>query len=191
MSDSVWREYFNNTKDKPVRPLLLKAIPYVKHREVAIDLGSGALNDSKFLLGEGFKRVIALDKEFVAEEIAASLPQDRFEYMISPLETFDFPTTFDLVNAQYSLPFINQEHFESVFFKIISALKDNGIFVGQFFGDRDDWTLNNEMTFHSKEQVADLLSGHEIIFFEEKENDRPTAAGNMKHWHVFDFIIRK
>ena len=31
----------------------------------------------------------------------------------------------------------------------------------------------------------------EVLFFEEKENDNPTAAGNMKHWHVFDFILKK
>jgi tellurite methyltransferase len=191
MSDSGWSEYFNNTKDKPARPLLVKALPYVEHREVAIDLGSGALNDSIFLLREGFRKVIALDREPVAEEIAVTLPHERFEYVISPLETFDFPVTFDLVNAQYSLPFINPEQFESVFYKIISALNDSGIFVGQFFGDRDGWTLNDKMTFHSKEQVAKLLSGYEIILLEEKENDRPTASGNMKHWHVFDFIIRK
>lgn len=191
MSDNGWKEYFNNTKDKPARPLLVKALPYVEHRELAIDLGSGALNDSIFLLREGFRKVIALDREPVAQEIAAALPHERFEYVISSLETFDFPVPFDLVNAQYSLPFINPEQFESVFYKIISALNDSGIFVGQFFGDRDGWTLNNKMTFHNKEQVEKLLSGHEIILLEEKENDRPTASGAMKHWHIFDFIIRK
>ena len=191
MTDTGWKGYFENTKDKPPRSLLVKALEYVSNRDTAIDLGSGALNDSIFLLKEGFRKVIALDKEPVAKEIADTFPSDQFEYVISPLETFEFSTTFDLVNAQYSLPFINPKEFDSVFKKIRLALKEGGIFVGQFFGDRDEWSSGNKMTFHTKEQAVDLLSGLEILLFEEKENDRPTAAGQMKHWHVFDFIVRK
>lgn len=47
------------------------------------------------------------------------------------------------------------------------------------------------MTFQTKEEARNLLSELEVVLFEEKENDRLTAAGKMKHWHVFDFIARK
>jgi tellurite methyltransferase len=190
IQNNGWKEYFENTKNKPPRALLVKALEYIGNRDSAIDLGSGALNDSMFLLKEGFKKVVALDKELVGKEVADSLPSDQFEYVISSLESFKFSTTFDLINAQYSLPFINPEQFESVFQKIKLALKEGGIFVGQFFGDRDEWASDNEMTFHTKEQATNLLSDFEILLLEEKENDRPTAAGVMKHWHVFDFIVR-
>lgn len=59
MADSGWKEYFVNTKDKPPRALLVTALAYVNNRDAAIDLGSGALNDSMFLLKEGFKKVVA------------------------------------------------------------------------------------------------------------------------------------
>ncbi|MES2088352.1 MAG: class I SAM-dependent methyltransferase [Patescibacteria group bacterium] len=109
-------------------------------RDIAIDLGSGALNDSKYLLDQGFKHVIALDKEAVAKEIADGLPKEKFTYVISDFETYDFPVgTFDLANAQYSLPFIKPEAFETVFQKIISSVKKNGILVGQLFGNGDEW----------------------------------------------------
>lgn len=127
MIDTGWKEYFENTKDKPPRALLLKALEYVSNRDAAIDLGSGALNDSIFLLKEDFKKVIALDKDSVAKEIADHLPSDQFEYVISPFETFEFPTNFDLINAQYSLPFINPEQFESVFQKILESLSVNSL----------------------------------------------------------------
>lgn len=191
MTDGGWKKYFQNTKDKPPRALLVEALTYVHDRDAAIDLGSGALNDSLFLLKEGFRKVVALDKEAVAKEIAEHLPSDRFEYIIDPLESFEFNESFDLVNAQYSLPFVNPDNFNSVFHKIVSAMKDGGIFVGQFFGDRDEWSSDTKMAFHSKKEAVSLLSELEILLFEEKENDRKTAAGVMKHWHVFDFIVRK
>lgn len=169
----------------------MKAIEYVSNRDSAIDLGSEALNDSVFLLKEGFKRVIAVDKEPVAKEIANRLPSDQFEYIVSDFESLKLHTTFDLMNAQYSLPFINPEQFELVFQKMVDALKEDGIFVGQFFGDRDEWSTDTKMTFQTKEEGMNLLSSLEVLLFDEKENDRPTAAGVMKHWHVFDFIARK
>jgi ubiquinone/menaquinone biosynthesis C-methylase UbiE len=170
---------------------MVKALSYVAHKDAAIDLGSGALNDVTHLLEAGFKQVIAVDKKPVALEIARSLPSDRFEYVISPLESFEFPTdSFDLVNAQYSLPFIAPHEFESVFHNITASLKDGGIFTGQFFGDRDEWSSNTAMTFHTKEQAIRLLSSFETLSFEEEEQDKRTAAGEMKHWHVFHFIVR-
>jgi len=191
MSDSGWKEYFERTRDKLPRPLLVKALAYVSSRDAAIDLGSGALNDSIFLLKEGFRKVVAVDKEPVAKEIAEHLPRDQFEYVISPLESFEFPATYDLINAQYSLPFIKPGEFDVTFQRIASAVKEGGILVGQFFGDKDEWRSDSTMNFHTKERAVNLLSGLEILLFEEKENDRPTAAGELKHWHVFDFIVRK
>ncbi len=192
MSDSTWQNYFEKTKSKPPRPLLVKALPFVKERRKALDLGSGALNDTVFLLKQGFEHVTAVDREPVAKEIAAALPADRFEYVIATFETFPFPTkTFDLVNAQYALPFIAPEKFAEVFANITNSLVEGGVFTGQLFGDRDGWSAKPGMTFHTLAQAKELLSGLEILSFEEEENDQPTAAGVMKHWHVFHFVGRK
>ena len=104
----LWKEYFEQTKNDPPRPLLIKALSFVKERNNVLDLGAGALNDSIYLLGEGFKHVTAVDKEPMALEIAKNLPSDKFEYVIKSFETFEFPKEkFDLINAQCSLPFIS------------------------------------------------------------------------------------
>lgn len=66
------------------------------------------------------------------------------------------------------------------------------MFVGQFFGKNDEWTTNEEsMTFHSREEAEKLLSGLNVVSFEEVESDKKTASGIMKHWHVFNFIAVK
>jgi len=118
-----WKDYFERTKGKPPRPLLVKAIGLLKEKGNALDLGSGALNDSAFLLSQGFSHVTAVDKVPVAIEIAKQFPKEKFEYVISSFE--------------------------------------------------------------------DYLKGLTIISFNEEERDKETAAGEMKHWHVFHFIVKK
>lgn len=187
-----WYQFAELTKNKPPRKLLVKALPFVKERNLALDLGAGALNDSTYLLDEKFEHVIAVDKEPVALDISKNLPPDRFTYEISGLESYNFDKeAADLITAQYTLPFISTNSFEQVWENIAECLKEEGVFTGQLFGDRDEWFGNESMTFHNRGEAQRLLGYFEILDLEEEEQDKPTAAGIMKHWHVFHFILRK
>jgi tellurite methyltransferase len=189
-SKNNWEQYYKNTEERPPRRSLVEAIQSVSDRNFALDLGAGALQDSKYLIDNGFNQVTAVDsEETVAEQ---DVKNYNIEVVIKPFEFFIFPQDkFDLVNAQYSLPFISPDKFYDVFRSIINSLKQNGVFVGQFFGDRDDWNKNTKMTFLTKEGVNELFKDVEIIKLEEKENDGKTAAGQDKHWHIFDFVVKK
>lgn len=192
MERNSWRKYVENTKEKPPRPLLVEALPYVVQRNNVLDVGSGALNDSRFLLREGFKHITAVDQAPVAQDIAESLPKDKFKYVISRVEDVDLSQEcYDLINAQLSLPFINPGMFDKTFSKLISSLKKDGVFSGQFFGVNDGWNKNPDMTFLTKHKTLELLAGLEVLHFKEIEIDKNTAAGEMKHWHIFDFIVKK
>ena len=188
-----WPEYIDQTKDAPPRPLLIKAVEFVKSKNSALDLGAGALNDTKYLLSKGFKKVVAVDKTNLAEEISKCLPQDRVEYIINSFEEYNFPkNVFDIINAQFSLPFTQPNSFNEVFNKLKGSLKIGGVFSGQLFGIRDDWYKQRaNMSFHSREKVEQLLSNMEIIELNEEEKDENPAVGNIKHWHVFHIIARK
>jgi SAM-dependent methyltransferase len=187
-----WKDYYERTKGRPPRPGLQKAVSFVADKDSALDLGSGALNDSQFLLAQGFKRVIAVDKVAVAEEIVKHLPADRFEYIISTFEDYEFGTErFDLINAQYALPFIAPDQFMRVYESIRASMKPGAILAGQFFGDRDGWKDDKKMNFHTKAESEGLLKDFRAIEFWEEEQDKNTAAGTMKHWHVFHFIVEK
>lgn len=191
--DDTWKEYFENTKNNKARPNLVKALSFVKDREQVLELGAGALTDSVFLLKEGFTMITAVDKEPIAQKVANMLPKEHFSYVISTFESLEYPENkFDLINAQFSLPFIHPEVFTEVFKKIVGSLKKEGVFVGHLYGKNDEWALSEKsMTFHTVDEVRELLSGLEIIDFQEKEWDKPTAEGSMKHWHTFLFIVRK
>jgi SAM-dependent methyltransferase len=189
---NTWKDYFERTKEAPPRPLLVRAVSYVEDKNQALDLGSGALNDSVYLIDQNFEHVTAVDKIPVAKEIGDRLPPEKFTYVISSFEDYQFPAdSFDLINAQFSLPFTTPESFEEIFGKIYDSLKNKGIFSGQLFGDRDEWKQDAKMNFHTKADVEKLLSKYTLIDLTEEEKNKITAAGAMKHWHVFHFIVQK
>ena len=76
--------------------------------------------------------------------------------------------------------------------KIKTSILPNGYFVGNFFGQNDDWySTRPKMTFLTKEQVVDLFREFEIIRFKEIEEDKLTGLGKMKHWHTFNVIAKR
>lgn len=193
MSENNWKEYFEKTKDSKPRPLLVKAVALVADKNEALDLGSGALNDVRYLVATGFKHITAVDSKPLAQEIIENFSPEIVSYVISTFEDFKFvENKYDLINAQYSLPFNPGNSFERVFKSVLTSLKKGGVLTGQFFGVHDDWNKEGHaMNFQTRAQVESLLSGFEVIEFEEEEADRKTAKGDMKHWHVFHFIIKK
>ena len=47
------------------------------------------------------------------------------------------------------------------------------------------------MVFLSKTEVLELFKNFDIINFKEKEEDKKTALGVKKHWHIYDVIAKK
>lgn len=185
---SKWQKYYEDTKSKPPAKLLVEALSFVDNKVRALDLGSGALVDSKYLLSLGFE-VVAVDQENYAEEIV----DDKFRFICSSFADYQFPQdSFNLINAQFSLPFHGQDAFEMLWKRIIAALKHNGVFVGQFFGLNDEWNVDEtKLIFHSKNQIESLLKGLEVLKLVEIEKDGVLANGKTKHWHTFHVIVRK
>lgn len=188
-----WQAYYERKSEKMMGPArsLTKALEFVQHKDAALDLGAGSLQDARFLLNEGFQKVVAIDSEPLVGKMAGDIHDDRLEVVIERFETLKLPeSAFDLANAQYSLPFTNPESFDAVFKEVRNSLKVGGIFVGQFLGKRDDWSGNPQLTFHDESRVRELLEGMHVIKFLEKEDDRTTVSGKMKHWHEFYVIAR-
>ena len=186
-----WSEFYKITKNQPPSNLLVKALEYVVRKGKAIDIGGGALKDARYLLEQGFD-VTVVDKEELMAKAAEVIHSKTLHAVVSSFVDFDFPkNTYDLASAMFSLPFNPSESFDQVFEHIKKSLVAGGIFCGQFFGVRDEWSTNPDMTFHTKEQVEKLLSDMKIIELNEKEWDGKTATGTPKHWHVFHVIARK
>ena len=188
-----WKIYYQKHSNREPREQLLKALSFCVNKENALDLGSGNLIESKAILDNGFKKVIAVDNEPEVKIFVENLNDKRLDFRNDPFQKYIFPEFFfDLINAEFALPFYGKENFLEFFNKINSSLRNKGIFTGQFFGVKDSWNkINSDLIFHTKKQVIDLLSIFEIIEFSEIEKDSLSASGEMKHWHIFNFIVKK
>ena len=177
----------------PPRPLLMRAAALAEHKAHALDGGAGALNATKYLLSAGFAHVTALDSAPSSQQLAAELPPEQVTFALSSFEDFAYPAAmFDLVNAEFSLPFIHRDKFAPVFAALLGSVKPGGIFTGQLFGLRDSWnTPETGMNFHSRADVEKLLSGWDIVELEEEDHPGKTKLGEPKHWHIFHILARK
>lgn len=180
------------TKDKPASDLLVKALAQFQAPGEALDLGAGPLNDSRYLATRGW-RVTAVDSEPMVPMLAkeSGLPIDVVT------ETFEncalAADRFGLVTAMYALPFISPSLFKLTWEKISKSLKKDGVFSGNFFGDKDEWSQQQgKMTFLARAQVQELFEEWTVLHFEEREFDQmPAVGGKVKHWHTFEVIARR
>lgn len=61
-----------------------------------------------------------------------------------------------------------------------------------FFGIKDSWVETKpKVVFLLKEKVLALFKNFDIIHFKEIEEDRKTALGVEKHWHIYVVIAKK
>jgi tellurite methyltransferase len=185
--------YIEARRFDPPRPLLVKAAALARPKEHALDGGAGALNATKYLLSTGFAHVTALDAAPRAQQVAAELAEERVTFVPSRFEDFDFPAErYDLVNAEFSLPFINRGDFAATFTRLLRSVKLGGIFTGQLFGPNDSWNVENSgMSFHTRGEAEAFFADFELVHFEEEDHPGTTKLGEPKHWHIFHIIARR
>ncbi|MDX1993018.1 MAG: class I SAM-dependent methyltransferase [bacterium] len=197
-ANASWSDYYQATKDNPPHALVLKALELfeaepAKGERFAIDLGCGAGRDTRELLRRGW-RVLAVDQEEGALEALLKLtpPEHlpRIQTQAMAFESLVIPQA-DLINASFSLPFCKPESFDGLWATMLQALRPGGRFAGNFFGVRDQWANSPAMTFHSQAQVRTMLDSLETEFFEEIEQEGPTACRGSKHWHLFSVVARR
>jgi SAM-dependent methyltransferase len=149
------------------------------------------------LLDRGFSHVVAVDAEPGAGEVLKHVPDDckgGLEFVHSSFDEFEFgQSRYDLINAQFALPFNPPETFDEMFDRLKQSLKSGGVFVGTLYGENDEWNKpGDRRTFHSRLEVEELLEGLETLIFEEEDNPNGQLAnGTPKHWHSFMVIARR
>lgn len=190
---SSWEQYFKVHTARAPRPEVVKAVAYCATKNHALDLGAGTLVDSKFLLETGFVKVDAVESAPEVLDIAKEIADPRFTLYHTSFQDFVFiSNTYDFISAQYALPFHGPKDFSQFIEKIKDSLVPGGIFAGQLFGVNDGWnTPGAQHAFQTRDEALAFFADMETILFEEKEYESGTASGKQKHWHIFEFIVRK
>jgi SAM-dependent methyltransferase len=185
-----WGRFYTFTQNSPPWPLLIRAASIAPKNGHALDLGAGAGRDTRYLLEQGFE-VTAVDADPRSVALLSALPKSHLRVVQSSFEDFTF-ATYDLISAQFALPFVPRNRFAEVFTRLKAALPPSGVFVGQFFGVNDQWnTPDRNMTFLTRAEARDLIRDLETIEFTEEDADGHVADGSPKHWHVFHILCRK
>ena len=186
-------KFYDNTKNMEPNYTVRKFLKLNIEPGNAIELGCGAGRDTASLIKTGWN-VLAIDREDVESRITARLSkeeQKKFKFSKQKFESIKLEKN-NLVVANFSLPFCNKNNFKELWNKIDESILKDGYFVGNFFGDNDEWkNKKEEMTFLTKEQVLELFKNYEIIDFKEVEKDALTGLEKMKHLHIFNIIAKK
>ena len=134
-------EFYKNTKkiSKPA-PLLrgffdMNLDKNLKEK-IAIDLGAGAGNDTKFLIEKGFK-VTCVDKEEKSREIITEKIADKtnLEFIIGNFENIKLHKA-DLIYSCFSLHLCKPDKIDDIMSTIITNIVKGGYFVREFFRKR-------------------------------------------------------
>ena len=169
---------------RPVKPLLLKALEHIQSLHlppgIAIDLGTGCGQETRYLLKHGYE-VIAIDETEGYLTLLKS-QKDLQPYLsklraiarkFEDLDWTDIPQV-DLVVASYSLTGYQVKDFPRVWKNIVEHIQSYGFFVG-------------EVTSSQKKEVLSLLEDFDIELLEEE----PSAIPNTPPLNLYSIIAQK
>jgi len=183
-----WTKYQLDNLGKAPSELLVDFLDKYRVKK-AIDLGCGSGNDSVYMLKKGIK-VLCVDQQLEQTFITDRLTdkeKSQVTFLECSFEDISLPKT-ELITANFSIPFCLPTYFDRLWKEIYNSIVDNGYFVGQLFGDRDDWSIRKNISTFSKEEVLKLLESYNILKFEEVEYIRDS---DNKKWHYFNIVAQK
>jgi len=138
--------------------------------------------------------VIAVDAEPDARRIlelrTPDTQRDRLEIVIGQFHTVVLPPS-DLVFAQFSLPFAGDDHAASVR-NALSAVALGGAFVGQLFGEHDEWALDPNVASVDREWIEHAFRAFSELDIDERRYEGPYGTEKAsKQWHFFHIRARR
>ena len=188
-------EYIKNTADQKSRIPFDRVLALVKHKRQALDVGAGGLRASR-VLAKHFAHVTAIDSAPAARINAGKVLKkekdlSNIRFRAESMDMFYFkPNTYDLIVAEYSLPFAGQ-HLDDVMQRMLASLKPGGVFAGDLFGNRHDWSKDESKAFRTRAEAEAYFTGFELKEFKEVTPESPGVKPDATHRHLFHIIAVK
>ena len=187
------KEFYKKTIDKnpsaSIRRFFLNNYNENFKGNTAIDLGSGAGNDTEFLISKGFK-VTAIDNNEQVNSILKSrnLNGEDLKIIIGDFSKIELPKA-DLVNANFSMHYVKENFDEFMVNLLQNVINPKGVFIGNFLGKEDEW--KETYTTVEKERLLEHFKDFNIFYFSEEKYYQDTARKKNKYWHVYTIIAQK
>lgn len=136
-----------------------------------IDFGCGNGQDTIPLLKMGCPDILAIDADVAAlRELCERLsPQylPHVKCVNAPFMETEVAEGAELFIAAYTLPYRKPRDYADCWEKCVSLIKQDGYFAGEFFGPISNKPRDPNMTYHTEEEVRNLLAADfEILSFE-------------------------
>src|SRR4029077_7487464 len=122
--EARWRKFMAATIGQPPWPELVRAADLFATPGEALDVGAGAGRDTAYLLSRGW-RVTAIDSSPSAAEALGRLAPPNLRVVGNTAQDF-VPSGYDLVNAQFSLPFLPRDHFVATVARFRDSVRSSG-----------------------------------------------------------------
>lgn len=203
-NDTYWSDNIKNNKTDFLKDNWMEKykneINNLEYK-VAIDLGCGIGQDTKWLLDRGFD-VTSCDISDIALNKLKELVPNSKTMQVDVKEKLPFDdNSIGLINANLSIHYFNMETTIKIFNEIYRVLKPNGLFIGRMNSDKNDeyikeTTKEIEKDFYydygryfrlfNKEQFDMLTKGWRIIVLNE---DITVRLDRKKA--LWEFILEK
>ena len=183
-----WKDYQEKTYNSDAQKLLIYFLNNYKIKN-AIDLGCGSGNETVYMLEHNIK-VLAVDGQLNKKYILDRIDENKKEnvtFLEHEFKNIKLPKT-DAITAFFSIPFCNPKDFNNLWDTIYNSLNNNGYFVGQLFGDRDDWKDDPLINTFTIDEVKKYLQKYKILKLKEIEYIRKS---DNKKWHFYNIIAQK
>ncbi len=189
-NEERWKRFIAATTGQPAWPELVRAAALFERPGDALDVGACAGRDTIHLLSRGW-HVTAVDSSPSAVEALRRIPAESLTVVTATAQDF-VPSTYDLVNAQFSLPFIRRSHLDAAVARLRDSVRP-GASCARRSSDSATSGINPEPSSRSAVVRTSRGSsqGWETIELDEAEEDGKTADGSPKHWHVFHVTARR
>jgi tellurite methyltransferase len=190
-SEEMWQRFVDATSGQPPWPRLVAAAKMFEEAGDALDVGAGGGRDTVYLLDHGW-RVTAVDASpYAIAALRRLASKGDLRVVRSTVQAFA-PGEYELVNAQFSLPFVPPADFPGTVKRLKDSVRPGGAMAATFFGPHDEWNVpGSRLTFLTRTEVDALFTGWDVTEFAEVDEVGSTATGGPKHWHVFHVIARR
>ena len=188
-----WKAYYERVGEKPNSLVVETLKDFVVSRSVALDLGAGNLRDSKFILEQGFTRVIAVD----ASKESLAFQTNNIELYIMPIQRFTpQKESLDFVSCCNTLFFLTSEQIAEVIQNVKKGLRSGGIFVCNVLGKDDGWVLDGRpVSSFTKDTLISIFQGFNIKETSEGRHTSKTLNEHgfevSKFWHQLSIVVEK